>query len=420
MSRRSDRCRLSTIGGGLGAILLLLLASDSLSAQTFELADSLRQSDTRPNAERPYSIGIAVGPTMAVTESDRTALSFGGEGSFQYRLSATLALAGTVHYLHYRDRHSVPNFFDVAGTTIGGDLRIRYRFSDLPLRPTFHAGFGGMRYIVDSGATDASPFNEQGDYDGAFVSVPVGVDIIVPLPFDHIDLALSGTLHFGLTDGINPNLDGQIDNIATFTIGPRFGVGLSDAERIGDRDGDGLLDIDEVNRYGTDPDRADSDGDGLDDGMELRLVMTDPLDPDTDKDSLSDGLEVRVYRIDPLDPDSDGDRLTDGEEVHIHLSRPHKVDTDGDGLSDGDEVLIHGTSPVNVDTDGDRAADGAELGRWKSDPNVPDTDRDGLLDGAEIMEFGTNPTLFDTDGGGVGDGDEIEAGTDPLEPLDDR
>ena len=56
-----------------------------------------------------------------------------------------------------------------------------------------------------------------------------------------------------------------------------------------DSDGDGILDGDEVNRYGTDPQSGDTDGDGLWDGEELFTAGTDPLFADTDSDGVADG-----------------------------------------------------------------------------------------------------------------------------------
>jgi hypothetical protein len=56
-----------------------------------------------------------------------------------------------------------------------------------------------------------------------------------------------------------------------------------------DSDGDGILDGDEVNRYGTDPQSGDTDGDGLWDGNELFTAGTDPLLSDTDNDGVGDG-----------------------------------------------------------------------------------------------------------------------------------
>ena len=59
----------------------------------------------------------------------------------------------------------------------------------------------------------------------------------------------------------------------------------------------------------------DSDGDGLLDREEIEIYGTDPFNPDTDGDGLSDWEEIKIYGTDPLNPDTDGDGYLDGEEV---------------------------------------------------------------------------------------------------------
>jgi hypothetical protein len=71
-------------------------------------------------------------------------------------------------------------------------------------------------------------------------------------------------------------------------------------------DGDGILDNDEIDIYGTDPDRTDTDGDGINDGEELEYWgnkwnldydgdgVVNLLDADSDGDGLSDGIEVTL------------------------------------------------------------------------------------------------------------------------------
>jgi hypothetical protein len=71
-----------------------------------------------------------------------------------------------------------------------------------------------------------------------------------------------------------------------------------------DTDGDGILDGDEIDVYGTDPDKIDTDGDGINDGEEIAF-WGDAWDADPD----SDGL------INLLDADSDNDDYSDGLEV---------------------------------------------------------------------------------------------------------
>ena len=59
-----------------------------------------------------------------------------------------------------------------------------------------------------------------------------------------------------------------------------------------DSDGDGLLDVHEVNIYGTDPNSSDTDGDGLSDFDEVRIHGTSPILADTDGDGFDDPVEL--------------------------------------------------------------------------------------------------------------------------------
>ncbi len=70
-----------------------------------------------------------------------------------------------------------------------------------------------------------------------------------------------------------------------------------------DADGDGLSDVEELER-GTNPLDHDSDDDGVDDGTEV-TIGTDPLNPDSDGDGSSDGEELDLG-TDPLVADGDG------------------------------------------------------------------------------------------------------------------
>jgi len=103
-----------------------------------------------------------------------------------------------------------------------------------------------------------------------------------------------------------------------------------------DTDQDGIVDIEELYVFGTDPYDSDTDNDGLSDAAELQ-EETDPLDPDTDNDNLSDGDEMQEG-TDPLDSDTDNDGLLDGDEVNIHFTEPLIWSTDADILSDGQEI----------------------------------------------------------------------------------
>jgi len=101
-----------------------------------------------------------------------------------------------------------------------------------------------------------------------------------------------------------------------------FGLASCSEDR-SDTDNDGLLDVDEINLYGSDPKKADSDGDGLSDGREIELQRR--------------GLTVDVNTA-----DTDGDGLSDAEEIDLRekgiMVDPARADTDGDGLNDRQEI----------------------------------------------------------------------------------
>ncbi|PKN72517.1 MAG: hypothetical protein CVU50_06565 [Candidatus Cloacimonetes bacterium HGW-Cloacimonetes-3] len=117
-----------------------------------------------------------------------------------------------------------------------------------------------------------------------------------------------------------------------------------------DTDGDGLMDVDEVQKYRTDINKKDTDGDGLSDGDEVMKYRTDPLVADTDKDGISDGLEINQYKTDPLKADTDGDGLDDYAEIMTHRTNPLKIDTDGGSMNDGAEIKF-GKNPLDPKDD---------------------------------------------------------------------
>jgi outer membrane protein OmpA-like peptidoglycan-associated protein len=117
-----------------------------------------------------------------------------------------------------------------------------------------------------------------------------------------------------------------------------------------DTDGDGLMDVDEINKYKTDPRNPDTDGEGLNDYAEVIKYKTNPLNPDTDGDGLNDYVEVMQYKTDPLNPDTDGDTLKDGEEVQKYRTDPLVADTDKGSVDDGTEVKA-GTNPLDPKDD---------------------------------------------------------------------
>jgi hypothetical protein len=96
-------------------------------------------------------------------------------------------------------------------------------------------------------------------------------------------------------------------------------VGIASART--DSDGDGLYNDDETSVYHTNPNIADTDGDGSSDGEEVYLG-TNPLAAnapaaraDRDGDGLFDVDESKKYGTNPDVPDTDGDGVGDGAEV---------------------------------------------------------------------------------------------------------
>ena len=183
-----------------------------------------------------------------------------------------------------------------------------------------------------------------------------------------------------------------------------------------DHDGDGLLTVDEVGTYGTDPYDWDSDDDSLSDPAELENG-TDPLSPDSDLDGISDGSEILIHFTDPLNPDTDGDGLLDGQEIIIHQSDPLIPDMDNDSdfyydfddCNDNDPLINPGRPEVlnGLDDDCDFDVDEGF--------NFTDRDFDGLKDWTEFHVHQTDYLNSDTDGDGLNDGDEVLVfSTDPL------
>jgi hypothetical protein len=182
-----------------------------------------------------------------------------------------------------------------------------------------------------------------------------------------------------------------------------------------DTDGDGLRDVDEVEKYGTSPYSRDTDNDGLSDYDEIFTRGTDPLKADTDGDGIDDYKELFLYGTDPLKKDTDEDGLTDHDEVSTYHTDPSRADTDEDGIGDYEEVFIYKTSPLKKDTDEDGLDDYREIFVYGTSPLKADTDEDGISDYQEILVYGTDPLRGDTDGDGILDGDEVlKYGTDPL------
>jgi hypothetical protein len=125
-----------------------------------------------------------------------------------------------------------------------------------------------------------------------------------------------------------------------------------------DRDGDGILDKDELEQCVLNP---DCDGDGIGDKGELLACL---ITPDCDMDGVGDALEQAGCIQDPLCGqarlDTDGDGLTDSFEYSISPDCVNDPDCDGDGVLDGFEVLA---CMLLADCDADGAEDKYEANK---------------------------------------------------------
>jgi cysteine-rich repeat protein len=250
------------------------------------------------------------------------------------------------------------------------------------------------------------------------------------------------------TDPHNSDTDGGgiIDGAEDLNRNGRVDAGEFDPNFRGDddSDGDGILDIDEI-ESGTDPQGRDSDGDGIDDADEAILGL-DALDADSDDDGIQDGDEREGDAdgdgvINALDADSDNDGILDGTEFGVILpladtllsagnfetdldpqtvTDPWLADTDGGGINDGAEDLNHNgrvdlgeRDPLlraDDDTDGDGVTDADEIAQG-SNILLNDTDADGLSDLTEFT-LETRANDADSDDDGIIDGEEIDGDLD--------
>ncbi len=116
----------------------------------------------------------------------------------------------------------------------------------------------------------------------------------------------------------------------------------SDEELYSDYDGDGLPFYLEL-LFETDPYDADTDGDGISDMIEI-IYKSNPLkaddgfcgENDSDCDGIIDIDEIKVYKTNPLNKDTDKDGLNDLFEID-HGFDPLNNDTNKDGVIDSDE-----------------------------------------------------------------------------------
>jgi len=111
-----------------------------------------------------------------------------------------------------------------------------------------------------------------------------------------------------------------------------------------DADNDGLLDVDEISIYSTDPGLFDTDGDGLGDGQELGVTYAS-APADTNQAVFAEDADP-LTTTDPLVYDTDGGGTSDGNE---DVNKNGRVDVnEGDPNASADDLFqlsVLGLSP---------------------------------------------------------------------------
>jgi len=361
-----------------------------------------------------WSLSVLGGANYWLNDASTKKVGLGGDLILRYGFTPdfSLGLMGGYHVLKTEQFPPIgfANSYFRVETIPAAVVGIFHLNPKAKFNPYLYAGVGAQLYRRKD--FNRNPIANEGMQGGYLFPAGIGLDA-----FLNRTTAFSMNMGYRLIeDKVDFIQKGSINGIITGSLGLTFFIGDSESD---DEDQDGLTTAQE-RRLGTNPKVADTDGDGLSDGDEMRTYRTNPLRTDTDGDGLKDGDELFKYRTDPTKFDTDGDGLGDGDEILKYKTDPLKTDTDGDGLSDGDEVLKYKTNPLRVDSDGDGLSDYDEIFTSKTDPTNPDTDGDGLMDGDEIKKHKTDPLRADTDRGGVDDGAEVKAGTNPLDPADDK
>ncbi|MFC7337796.1 LamG-like jellyroll fold domain-containing protein [Haloferula chungangensis] len=288
-----------------------------------------------------------------------------------------------------------------------------------PLGSNTAATASGWRHVVavwDGSGTGTRRIFIDGVEDTAFANAAGATDTSSGGPGDAVDKFLT----FGMRDngvgGLTSFLNGQIDDVAIWSraltqseVVLLASNPLSEIIGQADTDGDGLLDNDEINIHGTNPNEPDTDFDGVNDFEEI-VNGSDALnDNDFDGDGLTNlqetsgsanpwtGSSLGTPNGDPTDwasADSDLDGIPDGEEVVVgadtFLTNPNDPDTDADGFADGTEALTTpGTDPTN-DSDYPTEWLRGLYGYWQFDGDLTDSaflGLDGVMLGDSDIEY---------------------------------
>ncbi len=192
---------------------------------------------------------------------------------------------------------------------------------------------------------------------------------LLTLPMDSFADQVAGTARPG--DTVTIRLDtGSPPSLETSIILTEHGVAIRlDLE---DSDGDGILDVDDL----------DDDNDGLDDAQDNCPQIANPDQLDTDGDGAGD----------VCDDDDDNDGVPDNQDNCPLIVNPDQLDTDGDGAGNA----------CDSDDDNDGVPDDEDA--FPLDPTESvDSDNDGVGDNSDNCPTSHNPDQIDTDSDGAGD-----------------
>jgi hypothetical protein len=230
--------------------------------------------------------------------------------------------------------------------------------------------------------TDGGPPTATLFFDGSAQGVPAGVNLDAASYLGGDTLLLSFD-----TSATVGGADFDDEDVVQFDLTLlTWELALDTADQDGDwlgADLDALYVTDDAVdncRAAYDPSQADEDSDNLGDVCDANLG-----NPDADSDGLLDGDEVNIYGTDPENPDHDGDGELDGDEVALGTD-PTLPDHDGDGICDGSGdgggSCTNGpdncpfiTNPLQTNSDGLASGDECQCG---------DVNTDFVVDAADI------------------------------------
>ena len=178
--------------------------------------------------------------------------------------------------------------------------------------------------------------------------------------------------------------------------------GLDPSQPALDSDGEGLLNWEEYNETGTDPNLPDTDADGLTDYDEARgSPPTDPNNADSDGDGTGDAVDNCPATANPDQADGDLDGVGDTCDNCPATANPDQADSDRDGLGEVCDNCPERSNTDQADSDADGVGDACD-NCANYNPQQADSDGDQFPDACDNCPFVSNPQQADADGDGIG------------------